>query len=166
MQDAYVAAADGLVRRGVRESGIPLTENLRHYVAVTLARYMKRHIVVDRLTIRVARAMDTNAPQSELRDLADACLLACSLFERRLRRSGGSLRHYSGLGETAYDAASLTEQAFSFAHMRDVIVAATVQDRPGPQALLDAARAGSTLARKELAQDNIIAFPGPRRLLH
>ena len=103
MQDAYVAAADGIVGEGIRESGIPLTETLRHYIAITLARFMRDNPGVDRLTLRVVRALDAHAPQTVLRRLGDECLIATSLFEARLRHAGGSLRHYMGLGQTAYD---------------------------------------------------------------
>lgn len=164
MQDALLQAADDLVGDGIRDSGVPLTENLRHYLAVTLARYMRRNPVLDRLTLRVAQALDERAPPAEMRDLADACLLACSVFERRLRRAGGSLSYYSGLGRTAYDAAWLSEQAVSFAHMCDVVVAATRTVRPkDPAALLDAARAGSGVAREALACDGVLTFPHMRR---
>ncbi len=163
MQNAYLDAADRLVAEGVEKSAIPLTASLHHYLALTVARYMRRRLSVDRLTVRVVAALERRAPADELRDLADACLLACALFERRLRRSGGSLRHYSGIGRTAYDAANLTEQAFSFAHMRDVLAAATRRERPGLAELLDAARAGSGLARAQLAAEGVVAFPGRRR---
>ncbi|WP_297081097.1 hypothetical protein, partial [uncultured Demequina sp.] len=82
------------------------------------------------------------AAPAEMRALADTCLIACSIFEKRLRRAGGSLRHYSGLGQTAYGAAALTEQAYSFPHMRDVIAAATGNPPEGVRDLIDAARAG------------------------
>ncbi|HHL20288.1 MAG TPA: hypothetical protein ENJ52_02040 [Aliiroseovarius sp.] len=163
MQDAYLDAADKLVADGIEKSTIPLTTTLHHYLALTVARYMRRRLSVDRLTLRVVEALDRRAPPGELRDLADACLLACAFFERRLRRAGGSLRHYSGMGQTAYDAANLTEQAVSFPHMRDVLVAATARDRPALVELVDAARAGSGMARAQLAADGIIAFPGRRR---
>ncbi|MAM62842.1 hypothetical protein [Maritimibacter sp. UBA3975] len=162
MQDALVAAADDLVADGMRETGIPLTDTLRHYIAITLARYMREQVQVDGLTIRVVEAMDRRADTSELRALADTCLIACSVFERRLRRAGGSLRHYAGLGQTAYDAATLTEQAYSFPHMRDVIAAATGHPPEGVRDLLAAARAGSSHASERLSEDGVIAFPTQR----
>jgi len=163
MQDVYVAAADELVDEGLRESGIPLTATLRHYIAITLARFMRDMPGVDRLTIRVATALEAHAPPDNLRRLGDECLIATSLFEGRLRRAGGSLRHYVGLGQTAYDAAAMTEQAFSFPDMRDVIVSGTGRRRPAPlRDLVDAARAGSALAREELAAQKVTAFPARR----
>lgn len=162
MQDALVAAADELVGDGMRETGIPLTVDLRHYMAITLARYMREQVQVDGLTIRIVDAMDRRASPSELRTLADACLIACALFAERLRAAGGSLRHYSGMGQTAYGAASLVEQAVSFPHMRDVIAAATQRPPEGIRALIDAARAGSTVARDRLSDEGIVTFP-PRR---
>jgi hypothetical protein len=82
------------------------------------------------LTVRITRAFDQNAPAESLRALADECLIACAFFEERLRRNG-AVRHYVGLGQTAYDAARLTEQAYGFVHMRDVIASAA--GRKGPR---------------------------------
>ncbi|TYB82903.1 hypothetical protein [Maritimibacter fusiformis] len=163
MSDTFVAAADGLVEDGVQESGIPLSDSLRHYLAITLARFMRDCPGLDRLTIRVLQAMDADAPTPALRRLADECLIATSLFRARLVHSGGSLGHYMGLGQSAYDAARMVEQAHSFPDMRDVIVAAT--DRGRGESLtsrIAAARAGSRMAREALAEDNIVAFPAPR----
>lgn len=163
MQDVYVAAADGIVDDGIRESGIPLTDTLRHYIAITLARFMRDHPGVDRLTLRVTQAMDAHAPPDILRRLGDECLIATSVFEGRLRRMGGSLRHYVGLGQVAYDAAAMTEHAFSFPDMRDVIVSGTSRKSPEKlRDLIDAARSGSTTAREKLAEEKIIAFPSKR----
>lgn len=161
MQDVFVAAGDDIVDAGIRESGIPLTDTLKHYLAITIARFMRDNPGLDRLTIRVTQAMEAEAPPDILRRLGDECLIATSLFEGRLRRAGGSLRHYSGLGQTAYDAASMTEQAHSFPHMRDVIASGTAQGqrRETLRRLVDAARAGSAVARKRLAKDNVLAFP-------
>jgi len=162
MQDALVAAADDLVGDGMRDTGIALTDTLRHYMAITLARYMREQVQVDGLTIRIVEAMDRRATVGEMRALADACLIGCAMFTERLRARGGSLRHYSGMGQTAYDAARLVEQAVSFSHMRDVLAAAASRPPEGVRALIDAARAGSTTARASLKDDGIIAFPARR----
>lgn len=163
MQDALVAAADDIVGEGMRETGIPLTATLRHYLAITLARYMREHPGLDRLTLRVVAAMDDHASPDVLRRLGDECLLATSLFQARLRRAGGSLTHYIGLGQTAYDAAAMTEQAWSFAHMRDVVASATGANSganaPDLKSRIEAARAGSPVAREGLAEEGILAFP-------
>jgi len=163
VQNVFVAAADDIVDEGMRESGIPLTDTLRHYIAITLARFMRDHPGIDRLTLRVVRAMEDRAPPDALRRLGDECLLATSLFEARLRRVGGSLRHYTGIGQIAYDAAAMTEQAFSFPDMRDVIVSGTRRSVPGGlRDMVDAARAGSSLARDRLSEEGVIAFPAKR----
>ncbi|HBZ43885.1 MAG TPA: hypothetical protein DEO85_07465 [Maritimibacter sp.] len=162
MQDALVAAADELVGDGIRDTGITLTENLRHYMAITFARYMREQVEVDGLTIRIVEAMDRRANPFEMRGLADSCLIACAVFAERLRAAGGSLRHYAGMGQTAYDAAALIEQAVSFPHMRDVLAAATTRPPEGLRDLLDAARSGSTVARERLKEDGVVAFPTSR----
>lgn len=163
MQDSFVSAAAEIVREGIDKSAIPLTETLRHYIAITLARFLRDTPGLDRLTIRTVQALEARAPASVLRRLGDECLIATSLFDARLRRAGGSVRHYIGIGQTAYDAAAMTEQAWSFADMRDVIVSGTTRPEAQPiRALVDAARGGSGLARARLAEEKVVPFPSRR----
>lgn len=151
-------AAD-FVKSGIAKAGIPLTENLEAYLSITFARFIHSEIQVDLLTLRITRAMDNNAPRDTMRDLADECLLACAFFEGRLRRNG-AIRHYVGLGQMTYDAAALTEQAYGFMHMRDVIASAVDQDeRRDGRVLFDHARSGSGAARAELAAQNVVVGP-------
>ncbi|MCW3782517.1 hypothetical protein [Defluviimonas salinarum] len=161
--DHLVCAASDLVRHGMTGAGIPLTAHLEHYLSVTVARFMAAPLNPDRLTLRILRAFDAAARPPELRHLADECLLAVSLFEDRLRRTGGSLRHYCGLGQASYEAAGLPEQACGFCHMRDVLVAACGSKAADPARLVDAARAGSGVARRALAECGVIPFPGRPR---
>jgi hypothetical protein len=108
--------------------------------------------------VRVTRALDDGAPRDAIRALADECLIACAFFEDRLRR-GGSIRHYVGLGQATYDAAAMTEQAYGFVHMRDVIASAAEGKPAEAPVLIDRARAGSTTARDELDRQNVVIGP-------
>ena len=123
MNAATLGIASDFVKSGIARAGIPLTETLEAYLSITFARFIGTTISADMLTVRVAQALDGGAPRDILRGLADECLIACAFFERRLRRSG-TIRHYVGLGQVSYDAADLTEQAYGFVHMRDVIASA------------------------------------------
>jgi hypothetical protein len=98
--------------------------------------------------------MDANAPSDILRDLADQTLIACSFFEERLRRSG-VVRHYIGVGQVTYDAAGLVEQAYGFVMLRDILSSGNTNS--DTRRLLDLARGGSTVARKELG--NVVVGP-------
>lgn len=163
MNNATLGIASDFVKSGIEKAGIPLTQTLEAYLSITFARFIGRTIRVDLLTLRVTRAMDGGAPRDGLRALADECLIACALFEERLRR-GGALRHYVGLGQMTYDAAAMTEQAYGFVHMRDVIATAAGRaGAPGRQedsrVLIDRARAGSATARAELADRNVVMGP-------
>ena len=159
MTPATLGIASDFVRSGIERAGIPLTETLEHYLTITFARFIGHSIAVDLLTVRVARALDAQAPRDALRALADECLIACAFFEQRLRRNG-SVRHYVGLGQMSYGAAALTEQAYGFVHMRDVIASAAQRDAPEDgRALVDNARAGSQVARAELARQNVVVGP-------
>ena len=128
MNASTLGIASDFVRTGIEKAGIPLTQTLEHYLTITFARFIGKTIAVDLLTVRVTEALDADAPSDILRALADECLIACAFFEARLRRSG-SVRHYVGLGQVTYDAARLTEQAYGFVHMRDVIASAAAPRR-------------------------------------
>ena len=158
MNTATLAIASDFVKSGIEKAGIPLTQTLEAYLSITFARYIGATISVDLLTVRVTRALDDHAPRDVIRGLADECLIACAFFEQRLRRNG-TIRHYVGLGQVTYDAADLTEQAYGFVHMRDVIASAANRENTDPGLLFDQARAGSAAARSELADQNVVIGP-------
>lgn len=162
MNPETLAIASDFVKAGMKKADIPLTQTLEGYLSITFAKFIGAAISADQLTVRITRAMDENAPRDTMRALADECLIACAFFERRLRRNG-SIRHYVGLGQTTYDAADLTEQAYGFVHMRDVIASAAETDDPDDgRILVDRAKAGSPTARARLADANVILGPWDR----
>lgn len=159
MNPATLGIAADFVRSGIEKAGIPLTETLEAYLSITFARFLHSEIRVDMLTVRITRAMDANAPRDEMRALADECLIATAFFARRLSRAG-AIRHYVAMGQMTYDAAEMTEQAYGFVHMRDVIAsAAEAEDKGDRRMLFDQARAGSPKARDELARQNVVVGP-------
>jgi hypothetical protein len=162
MNDASLGIAADFVKAGIDKAGIPLTETLEAYLSITFARFIGKTITVDLLTVRVSKALDQNAPQEIMRDLADECLIACAFFEERLTRQG-TIRHYVGLGQMTYDAAHMTEQAYGFIHMRDVMATAAGRRGGDGRILIDRARAGSQTAREELAEQNVVVGPWGKR---
>jgi hypothetical protein len=159
MNPGTLAIASDFVKAGIEKAGIPLTETLEAYLSITFARFIGSTIAVDLLTVRVTRALDAGAPSDALRALADECLIACAFFQGRLRRNG-TVRHYVGLGQMSYDAAHLTEQAYGFVHMRDVIASAVTRgEAEDGRVLVDRARAGSRTARAELERQNVVVGP-------
>lgn len=157
MENTTLAVAAEFIQSGIEKTGIPLTGNLQAYLAITFSRFIDRTIEVDRLTVRVTDAFERNAPRDQLRMLADECLISCGLFEQRLRRNG-NIRTYVGLGQTTYDAAGMTEQAYGFVHMRDII-AHSRTNLSDVYYLIDEALAGSVVARRSLDNSNIIVGP-------
>lgn len=155
-----MAIAAEFVQTGMEKTGIRLTHNLEAYLSITFSRYITKEIDVDRLTVRAVNAMDANAPRDILRDLADQTLIACSFFEDRLRRTG-VVRHYIGMGQVTYEAAGLTEQAYGFMLLRDVL--SISKDVTDPRSLLDLAKGGSLVARKHLG--NVVVFPSKQTWL-
>jgi hypothetical protein len=161
MTPSTLAIAADFVRTGMGKAGVELTSNLEAYLSITFARFIGSEIRVDLLTVRVTQAMDANAPRDVIRALADECLIACAFFEGRLRRSG-TVRHYVGLGQMSYDAARMTEQAYGFMLMRDVMASAADRGEEDGAILLDRARAGSQTARAELSDQNVVVGPWGR----
>lgn len=159
MNDATLGIASDFVKSGIEKTGIPLTQTLEAYLSVTFARFIGKEIQVDLLTVRITRAFDERTPRDGLRALADECLIACAFFEERLRRTG-AVRNYVALGQMTYDAASLTEQAYGFVHMRDVIATAAGRKKgEDNRVLIDRARSGSAAAEAELAEGNVVLGP-------
>lgn len=159
MNPATLAIASDFVKTGIEKTGVPLTQNLEAYLSITFARFIGSSISVDLLTVRITMAMDANAPRDTIRALADECLIACAFFEDRLRRNG-PVRHYVGLGQMSYDAAELTEQAYGFVAMRDVIAhAVEAGGATDAHILVDRARSGSQTAREDLADQNVVVGP-------
>lgn len=142
------------VQHGMEKSGIRLTHNLEAYLAITFSRYITKEIDVDRLTVRMVNAMDTNAPRDVLRDLADQTLISCAFFEDRLRRAG-VVRTYIGLGQVTYEAAGLIEQAYGFPLLRDIL--SIGNETYDTRRLLDLAKGGSVVARQQLG--NVVLGP-------
>lgn len=150
------AIAAEFIQDGVRKSGIQLTHNLEAYLTITFSKYLDRGIEIDRLTVRITNAMDNEAPRDILRGLADECLIGCSFFEHRLARAG-KVRHYVGMGQVAYDAAGMAEQAYGFVHMRDVMAQGVVPT--DAKSLIDRALSGSIVAKQLLLKNNVVAGP-------
>jgi hypothetical protein len=161
MTPLTLAIASDFVRTGIEKAGVSLTANLEAYLSITFARFLGAPIRVDLLTVRVAEAMEANAPRDVIRNLADECLISCAFFEARLRRNG-TVRHYVGLGQMTYDAAAMTEQAYGFMPMRDVMASAAEHSEEDGGVMLDRARAGSQTARAELADQNVVVGPWGR----
>ncbi|MCB1351448.1 MAG: hypothetical protein KDK03_01790 [Rhodobacteraceae bacterium] len=158
MNPSQLAIASDFVKTGMEKAGVPLTENLEAYLSITFARFMGETIRVDLLTVRITEAMDARASRDMIRALADECLIACAFFEARLRRAG-AIRHYVGLGQMTYDAADMTEQAYGFMPMRDVIASAAESSSDDSRILIDRARSGSSTAHKELETQNVVVGP-------
>lgn len=155
MAELSAVAAD-FVKGGIERSGIQLTHALEAYLTITFSRYLDKPIEVDRLTVRITGALDHHAPRDVLRNLADECLLGCALFEGRLQRYG-RVRHYVGLGQMTYDAAGMTEQAYGFVPMCDVMSYGIVND--DAKLLIDRALSGSSLAKQLLLDSNVVVGP-------
>ncbi|ARC35382.1 hypothetical protein A6J80_01690 (plasmid) [Paracoccus yeei] len=141
MMDELLSAARDLVVEGMRESQVALSSDLEFHLAATLARYMHRPIAPDQLTVRLMDAAQRQARRGESRQIGDACLISCAFFAARLTRTGGSVVHYAGLGQTAYEIAGMPEVAHGFPDMLDVLQASspqieerTLPHREAPQA--------------------------------
>ncbi|WP_242690420.1 hypothetical protein [Paracoccus fontiphilus] len=150
--DTYLFAARDLVIEGMRESQVALSPDLEFHLASTLARYMHRPIAPDRLTVRLMDAAQRRARTGETRQIGDECLISCAFFAARLTRRGGTIVHYAGLGQTAYEIAGMPDLASGFPDMLDVLQASrpSIEERPSQQDGDDAASASERPDRKVL----------------
>lgn len=132
MMDTYLSAARDLVVQGMRESQVALPAHLEYHLAATLARYMHRPIAPDRLTVRLMDAAQRRARSGESRRIGDECLISCAFFAARLTRQGGTVVHYAGFGQAAYEIAGMPDVASGFPDMLDVLHASSpaIEDRP------------------------------------
>ena len=133
--DTYLSAARTLVVEGMRDSQVVLSADLEFHLAATLARYMHRPIVPDRLTVRLMDAAQRGARRGESRQIGDECLISCAFFAARLTRQGGSVVHYAGVGQAAYQIAGMPDVASGFPDMLDVLQASSpnIEERSVPQ---------------------------------
>jgi len=154
--DSLLFAARSIVLSGIEGSGVPLSHTLEFHLSSTLAKFMVQPMDAEALTWRLAKASDEDPRGGKVRDVADECLICCALFPQRLRRHG-SIRYFSGVGQTAYDAIGMSEVALGFPHMLDVL-SEFRQESGDEMILVDMAQAGSTRARKELKDSNVLVF--------
>lgn len=160
-----MSAIESVFRREVRKNsemcGVRLSPALEHHLVHTVIRYLHEEVEGGRMTMRLVHAGDTDAKPATFRKIGDDCLLSCSLFPERILKYGGSITHYAGVGRTAYDSAGMTEAAYGFGIMLDVL-SVFRDDRPA-LSVLDLARAGSVIARHATAQDVVVPFIGKPR---
>lgn len=149
---AIVAVLGEEIRKNSEKCGVPLSSNLHSHLVVTTARYFEDGLDLSCLTVRLVRAEDERAQAWMFRKIGDDCLVGSALFPEAILRRGGSLAHYADVGRTAYDSAGLTEAAYGFGLMMDVLSAFREDDE---RDLLALARAGSVVA-KRLTRDQVV----------
>lgn len=149
------------LRRNSEKCGVRLSETLEFHLVTTTSRYLIEGVDTSLMTVRLVRAGDTRSDASVFRKIGDDCLVVCALFPERIRKRGGTLTHYAGVGRSAYDAAGLTEAAYGFGLMLDVL--STFRDDRDRDDLLDLARAGSKVAQHKMSDGVVVPFIGRPR---
>jgi len=154
--NAYLSAARELVTTGIEKSRTPLTPALEAHLSFTVARFMDAPVKTDLITVQYYRAVEERAKRDRIREIGDCCLISCGLFPERIRKSGGRISYYAGLGQGAYDQVGMTEAAWGFSSMLDVL--SSLGEGRTARNLLDLARGGSSAAEKDLRKENVILF--------
>ncbi|MEP1316768.1 MAG: hypothetical protein ABJK83_09170, partial [Parasphingorhabdus sp.] len=88
--------------------------------------------------------------------LGDDCLITCTIFADRLKRTGMSVSFCSEIGRSAYDLAGMTEEAFGFSFMMTAIYAVIKPTDQDFKNMLDRAAGGDRIAAKALG--NVTPF--------
>ncbi|MFX4300226.1 hypothetical protein [Pseudosulfitobacter pseudonitzschiae] len=154
-QDFYIAKSYDLVEYGSETSGVPLSEALRFHLTATLARFFNQPLDPDQLTVRLNCLFDEREGSGKIKRIGDECLLTCGIFAKRLERLGGT-GPYVGLGRTAYIQAGLTEAAYGFHLMLDVL--RHISGRPEGVEAVALALQGSASAENKLKDQGILIF--------
>jgi len=150
----FLGPARDLVATGTERSGVPLSETLRHALALAIARAMRRPVDPDRLTWRLANARDRGTQRDALL-VAEDCLISLGLFPERVRRIA-PVPAYVGVGRAAYRAAGHLEPAYGFYLMVEALRFLAEPDR---RRLFELARDGSEVAATRLRGQGVIVFP-------
>lgn len=151
------------LRRNSEKCGVRLSETLEIHLVLTTSRYLNEGLESALLTVRLVRAGDERRAPGVFRKIGDDCLVTCALFPEVIKRQGGSLAHYAGVGRAAYDSAGLTEAAYGFGLMLDVL--SVFRDAADPlHDLMDRARAGSKVAQHKLSDSVVVPFVGRPRV--
>jgi len=132
MTDTYLSAARDLIIQGMHESQVALSAELEFHLATALAHYIDHPILPDRLTVRLVELAQRRSRWDESRQIGDACLISCAFFAARLTRHGGTIVHYAGLGQSAYEIAGMPDVAHGFPDMLDVLQASRPMVREKP----------------------------------
>lgn len=154
----YLSNARDLVLQGIENSGVRLSHSLEFHLSATLARFIDRPVSPEKMTYRLAEITDGKKASGEIRQIGDECLIGCAFFRPRIKYVGGSVRHYSRIGATAYDHAGMTEAALGFPHMLDVLCGIQEKAKDPILDLIERARAGSVAAREGLRRDGVLVF--------
>ncbi len=114
---AQVADWQKLVSEAEAKMGVSLDQDMESYLVFTLMRYTSRPDMASRvMALDYLEAMQNtgSASQTQMREVADQCLLLTGLFPARAQRRRVSITYYVDLGRSAYqhlaeNLASMTE---------------------------------------------------------
>lgn len=159
MRDQYLSASQDLVDEVIDRHNLQVSTKLQSHAVLVMANHFDKSIKDISITVEYLRT-NINEPNSmHFSELGDHCLMFTSLFKSRAKKLG-SVPYYSKIGATSYMYASMTEEAYGFKYMRDLLNLVFRRNMHNDiDELLDEASADSPFAKKQLSVINVIKGP-------
>ena len=155
----YVSASQDLVDEVIDRHNLQVSSKLQTHAVEVMANYFDKSLADISITVEYLRS-NINEPNSmHFSELGDHCLMFTSLFKSRANKLG-SVPYYSKLGATSYMYASMTEEAYGFKYMRDILNLVFRRNMYNDiDELLDEAGADSPYAKQQLKLFNVVKGP-------
>ena len=159
MRDQYLSASQDLVDEVIDRHNLQVSSKLQSHAVLVMANYFDKSLKDISITVEYLRR-NINEPNSlAYSELGDHCLMFTSLFKGRAKKLG-SVPYYSKIGATSYMYAYMTEEAYGFKYMRDILNLVFKRNMHNDiDELLDEASADSPFAKEQLKVINVVKGP-------
>ena len=155
----YVSASQDLVDEVIDRHKLQVSSKLQSHAVEVMANYFDKSISDISITVEYLRSNINESNSMHYSELGDHCLMFTSLFKSRAKKLG-SIPYYSKIGATSYMYASMTEQAYGFKYMRDILNLVFKRNMHNDiDELLDEASFNSPYAKQQLTLFNIVRGP-------
>ena len=157
--EQYVSASRDLVDEVIDRHKLQVSSKLRSHAVEVMANYFDKSLSDISITVEYLRSNINESNSMHYSELGDHCLMFTSLFKSRAKKLG-SVPYYSKIGATSYMYASMTEEAYGFKYMRDILNLVFRRNMHNDiNELLDEASSDSPFAKNTLKIMNIVKGP-------
>ena len=159
MRDKYLSASQDLVDEVIDRHNLQVSSKLQSHSVAVMANYFDKSIRDISITVEFLRSNINEPNTMQFSELGDHCLMFTSLFKSRAKKLG-SVPYYSKIGATSYMYASMTEEAYGFKYMRDILNLVFRRNMHNDiDELLEEAGSDSPYAKQQLKLFNVVKGP-------